>query len=472
MLLTEFVAKDFRGFREFAQSPAPRLTLILAMNGVGKTSIIEGLAIALGALVGSVMEPPSKSQKIDLCDEQDHRRVWGADPRMPFETAASLEISASGVYGGAQFSWQVMSFLPFGEQPRIPQARVTWGPGREELREKLLAASRANPEEDPLPLLAVLGAQRSLRGKRRPLPRLGAESSVSPERLVRWTQQPYLEADWYKLRDVWFELENRRGFAGERAEMACQSIANSVMQALEIEQPPLFNGDAQDFLVDLPGEGLRAVGLMSDGWRSYVSTIVGLATRCAEINPLHAKAGEVTPGVLLIDELEQHLHPALQLEILDGLRRAFPRLQIIGTTHSPLVLTDAADDESTLVLRLDREPGEDVVSSTRLRAPIGRDAVQVLTGDWFGLESTYDDETLDMLAKHRSLLRQGDAEAARLLAEELRRRIRRYAETSMEQLVVSIVADLEVDERFQKLSHAEIKALREEVIRKIRAELA
>lgn len=466
MKVTKLALKGFRGFQSLEVEPASGLTFIVAMNGTGKTSVIDGFAAALGGFIrGSIDAKPKESMQ-GLINETDHLRRWDANPGEPPGIESAVAIDAKVEWGSSSISWQILSYHIIRDGAHANDVRLVWNDGRKEFRERLEAIIK-NGEH--LPLLAALRVQRASLGERTELPRISADESVPAERLTRWVIGPWIDIQWYPLRNRWFELAARRRHAGTRAEAAYQSIVAAIKRALELGDEPHFNADSRDFLIKLPAEGWRSVSLMSDGWRAYVSTVVSVALRCAEINPMESDAASVTPGVLLIDELEQHLHPALQLEIVDGLRRAFPLFQIIATTHSPLVLTDLDSNNADYALRLDRDH-DGRIRATRLLAPVGRDTVQVLTGEWFGISSTLDDQTLRMLSEHRALLRKGAAakNAREQLEQELRKRLGRYAETSVEELVLSVVAELEGDSRFEKLSHTQIVDLRQKVIDKIK----
>jgi predicted ATP-binding protein involved in virulence len=94
-----------------------------------------------------------------------------------------------------------------------------------------------------------------------------------------------------------------------------------------------------------PDIGTLAVSQLSDGIRISLAVVADIAFRAVQLNPhLGADAGRLTHGIVLIDEVDMHLHPSWQQLILQLLREAFPRLQFIVTTHSPQVLTsvDAA----------------------------------------------------------------------------------------------------------------------------------
>ena len=75
---------------------------------------------------------------------------------------------------------------------------------------------------------------------------------------------------------------------------------------------------------------------LSDGMRNFVAMMADIAHRCVLLNPqLQDRALTETSGVVLIDELDLHLHPAWQKKVLNSLLTIFPKIQFIITTHSP-----------------------------------------------------------------------------------------------------------------------------------------
>lgn len=79
---------------------------------------------------------------------------------------------------------------------------------------------------------------------------------------------------------------------------------------------------------------------MSDGYKIIISLIGDLSYRCAILNPqLGINCLSKVSGVVLIDEIETHLHPSWQQRILNDLGKVFPLIQFIITTHSPIVLS-------------------------------------------------------------------------------------------------------------------------------------
>ena len=80
---------------------------------------------------------------------------------------------------------------------------------------------------------------------------------------------------------------------------------------------------------------------LSDGAKSILAVTSDIAYRMAVLNPhLLGNVIEETDGVVLIDEIDMHLHPSWQQKVVESLHKTFPKVQFIVTTHSPTVLTN------------------------------------------------------------------------------------------------------------------------------------
>ncbi|WP_106832080.1 AAA family ATPase [Parabacteroides pacaensis] len=95
-------------------------------------------------------------------------------------------------------------------------------------------------------------------------------------------------------------------------------------------------------------------GLLSDGYKRLINIVIDIAFRCALLNRnLYGKEScEQTRGIVLIDEIDLHLHPTLQACILRSLKHAFPNLQFIVTTHAPMIMTSVENNEQNIVFKL------------------------------------------------------------------------------------------------------------------------
>jgi predicted ATP-binding protein involved in virulence len=101
--------------------------------------------------------------------------------------------------------------------------------------------------------------------------------------------------------------------------------------------------------------------LCSDGYHGMIAMAADIAYRMAILNPhLDTSVTQKTPGVVLIDEIDLHLHPNWQRRVVDDLRRAFPCVQFITTSHSPFIVQSLKGPEELINLNDEVEPFETI----------------------------------------------------------------------------------------------------------------
>jgi hypothetical protein len=236
-----------------------------------------------------------------------------------------------------------------------------------------------------------------------------------------------------------------------------------------------FDENAQLWL-DGPKIGRSPLAAMSGGYVTTIGWIVDMVARWADLSHRHGVEldgdfRDKMTGLVLIDEIDLHLHPVWQTEIVSSLRRQFPRMSFVATTHNPLTLMGAKPGE-IWVLRRDAESGHVDVSQRDIRE--GMSADDVLTGEWFGLVSTLDTGTQDLLDQHRALLRAGvavDDPRRQELEKKLRRRLGTFPSTSLDRMVQSIAAEL-MEGDFRRKTPDERHPIRRQILERARKEKA
>jgi hypothetical protein len=158
---------------------------------------------------------------------------------------------------------------------------------------------------------------------------------------------------------------------------------------------------------------------LSDGYQSVLGLVCDLM---AGLRSSSKGALEVGEGVVAIDELGAHLHPRWRMRVVERLRKAFPRVQFLVSTHDPLCLRGLEDGEAVVLRRTSR--GRIFVVSDL--PPIkGLRVDQILTSEYFGLDSTMDPTIEEKFRQLYRLLalrkpRPEDEEKIRSLREELK----------------------------------------------------
>lgn len=143
------------------------------------------------------------------------------------------------------------------------------------------------------------------------------------------------------------------------------------------------------------GEQRVAMKDLSVGYKSVIAMVCDIIREML----YHYDNLEFASAVVFIDEVETHLHPRWKMQIMTLLRRAFPKIQFIATTHDPLCLRGMYDGE---VFVLQRSAEDQVERVTDLPSIRGMRAEQILTSEFFGLGST-DPETDARLLRYNRL---------------------------------------------------------------------
>lgn len=356
--LTQLKLKNYRGFEDFTIELEPECNVLFGVNGSGKTAILEGAAIALGSwFLGFDEHKPRPIAESDVrIVELNLTGSWSYTPMYP------AEVRAEGVLDDAQITW--------ARQLNQKNGRTTYGDANQ-LKDIARARQDAlkRGESVTLPLIAYYASSRLWSHKRLSTARLEGV----PSRTLGYTDCLDAESS-YKLFVEWMK-QRELARLQRLAQMSVNdtdfldairdesvALVISCVRICVPEVPSLYFDVSFDRLISAapfdfhlaiePSNQSFPIDYLSDGVRSMVAMVADIAWRIATLNPhLGAEAAQETQGVVLIDELDLHLHPDWQRRVLGDLRRAFPRVQFIVTTHSPQVLASA---ENRCVKMLDK----------------------------------------------------------------------------------------------------------------------
>lgn len=209
----------------------------------------------------------------------------------------------------------------------------------------------ANEESITLPVLAYLPVPRTLKFLSKDMKFVPSGSRMENGYHMALEGEPnnfrrFLE--WYMT----FEDEARKFPEVRYYREQLDLVSETIVKAME-----MFNWESFHFSHDRGGfrvqrineNGERVVELLKDlseGFQSVLSIVGTIAWRCVRLNAhLGANAILETPGIVLIDELDLHLHPTWQRRIVSDLKRAFPKIQFICTTHSPFIVQSLTAEE-------------------------------------------------------------------------------------------------------------------------------
>ena len=322
--------RNFRCYEELTIDFHPRFNVLVGINGTGKTSILEAVRIAAGSIFYGVDKYKAKIMSPSI--QADDVRLWGLEQQYPVSitTRATLD-----------------SFLPDASSATVQWARVLetkGGSTRFVDAEELKAISRRMQKaiRDPkqnvrIPLVAYYSTDRFKKEKKNAgiIPdgsRLrGYFNALDPQTNIKFFLNLYFTETLSALQH------------GKSSEVL-SAVNEAVKKCVDCDDL-LFDIKRQELLLIQHGSHERMpFHLLSDGIRSTLALVMEIAFRCYLLNPhLGAEAALRTAGIVMIDELDLHLHPEWQKRIANDLRKAFPCVQFIVTTHAPLVIGSIND---------------------------------------------------------------------------------------------------------------------------------
>jgi len=179
----------------------------------------------------------------------------------------------------------------------------------------------------------------------------------------------------------WFDLFEQRELRERRDNPAAGTLPelDAVRRAVTLMVPGVRNPriDATNgrFAVDTTDTAGATIRLhldqLSDGYQVVLGVVMDFALRLALANPPQAPGEDVLAGeaILIIDEVDLHLHPSWQQRVIPNLRRTFPNTQLILSTHSPQVATTVPSDNLRILKQstlFSAPPGTEGAEAQRL----------------------------------------------------------------------------------------------------------
>lgn len=362
MKLSKIEITNFRCFESFVIDLKPDLNVVVGINGAGKTTILDAIATALYDVVAAnggggkrqrgwqkaILQPSD----IHIIPGSDSAAV-GRKDFVQFKAAAKDFYELPGFpnetpSGETAFlEWtDYIKYLPpdkfnyeTSQSGNLSSIYQYFAALWQEIRKSETSALI------PIPVVAYYRASRRLNE----MPKMGNVFELELSR--EGAYQHALDAganfqamcQWFYLREnaeLREKVQSRNDPDFQFPDL--KAARKALLHALESVKRVYFDDNPPSLKVafDRPGQVEETMELiqLSDGYRSMLALVLDFARRLAQAHPNWPNPLEA-PGILLIDEIELHLHPKWQQTVIPNLRAAFPGTQIIAATHSPEVLT-------------------------------------------------------------------------------------------------------------------------------------
>ncbi len=345
MRIDRLTVQNFKGFAERELEFPRRLDappeeqgsfhLLIGDNGSGKTSTLDALAVALGLW----HKAAPRSGWRNILQEEIRLEPQPSGDRVLFEPRLPTRITATGRIGATDgLSWT--------RTIREGGTRTTNAAAREAEAAIANLVQAAGAERAVLPVLAYYGAGRTwLPTNKRPGGRVSAKKSQ------RLDAYHHCLDTRIRDRDVneWFLFEAVAAVNGQGAERpGVRAVKQAVLACIPGADGLRYDSDLKEIVLSIGGWQQPFYNL-SAGQRMMLALVADIAIKAVTLNshllgpegPGAQDPGVVlrhTAGVVLIDELDVHLHPTWQRRVIEDLRRTFPNLQFIATSHSAFVV--------------------------------------------------------------------------------------------------------------------------------------
>lgn len=339
MFFKEVRIQNYKAIKDMQLHFSPGVNLLIGDNGVGKTSVLDALSVALGGFLSGVSGVSvSGIQQSDIRIET--KRMAGASATIEYMTPAVVECEMEA--DGRQFSW----------------ARTREGESSE-FRTKMssreianYAAKLTNDAARTLPLVSYMSTMRISRSKRGDY---GSASKKLNDRRCGYIGCLDSALDIKGIKEWCLNME-MEAFHQEKAIPEYESfkcVVSEVMRKMSaLNSPPVIQYSKlfQDIVYSEGGNALP-ISYLSAGYQSLLWMAMDFAYRLALLNPGQSDCHQAT-GIVLIDELDMHLHPKWQWNALGTLEEVFPKVQFIVATHSPIVISSCKNGQ---LISLDSE---------------------------------------------------------------------------------------------------------------------
>lgn len=346
MYLRALKLRNFRCFSELNIDFPERLAVIVGDNGAGKSSILEAAAIAVGTFSYAL----DKLTNFSIEKTDAHYKCYDMGSVVDVQAQFPVEICAEASVNNHLVYWERFSDSAKSRGNSLSRSKELVALATE-YQDRL----RNGDKQLILPVIAYYGTGRLWEQKTerktdvyeknsRSNGYLESLDGATSDKLIRrWFQKMTIQQ--YQSND--FVPEYR---AVCRAMAQClSSVANSDDTRVQYN---LDTNEIDVIYTNMHGERVRIpVNQLSDGYKCTLSLIADIAYRMAVLNPqLLGNVLEETPGVVLIDEIDLHLHPVWQQKILKDLMTIFPKVQFIVSTHAPAVI-NSVPSESLIMLK-------------------------------------------------------------------------------------------------------------------------
>lgn len=326
MKIRHLTIENFRAIERLDFDCSRNVNAFIGDNGAGKSTVLEAIALLYSWLNARLSSPKGKG-----------RLLRKEDVRLGSEYCF---LSIEAEHKGKIARWSLLR----GEAPVDSRERQT------DLKQlELFVMHIREFNEDDRYMFSIFGVNRNI-----------ASVVVNKSAFDKKEEKPsairysFANTSWKPFFNWYYERENEENRMKARFNMQYHDESlDTIRECLKEVFPNYKNLRIEDrptrFVITKDGNDINFERL-SDGEKCYITLVLDIARRLSLLNDGSASIldGE---QIILIDEVDLHLHPAWQLKVISNLEQKFPHCQFFFTSHSPLVLSSLGEQDKLVVLR-------------------------------------------------------------------------------------------------------------------------
>ena len=348
MYLEKLKLHNFRCYEKLEIDFNRQLTVLVGKNGSGKTTVLEAIAIALGTwFVGfNIVNAKGINKRTDPL-----RKAYQIGATDDVQTQFPVEIEAWGKIEESKdqiLHWKRELYTPTGTMTTKDAKEIV------EYAAEYQKAISEGRTDIYLPMVAYYGTGRLWdyhRQKRNDVFKVSSRTNGYID-CLDGTANVKLMMDWFQIMTI-------NKYQRQEENLESNPELDTVYLAMEKCLTNLsgysdvkirYNMGTQELDVYYSEQDIQRMRIplnqLSDGYKGMISLVADIAYRMATLNPqLGTEVLTKGDGVVLIDEVDLHLHPAWQQKVIDNLMDIFPKVQFIVSTHAPAIISSVKTDK-------------------------------------------------------------------------------------------------------------------------------
>lgn len=348
MYLEKLKLHNFRCYDKLEIDFNRQLTVLVGKNGSGKTTVLEAIAIALGTwFVGfNIVNAKGINKRTDPL-----RKAYQIGATDDVQTQFPVEIEAWGKIEESKdqiLHWKRELYTPTGTMTTKDAKEIV------EYAAEYQKAISEGRTDIYLPMVAYYGTGRLWdyhRQKRTDVFKVSSRTNGYID-CLDGTANVKLMMDWFQIMTI-------NKYQRQEENLESNPELDTVYLAMEKCLTNLsgysdvkirYNMGTQELDVYYSEQDKQRMRIplnqLSDGYKGMISLVADIAYRMATLNPqLGTEVLSKGDGVVLIDEVDLHLHPAWQQKVIDNLMNIFPKVQFIVSTHAPAIISSVKTDK-------------------------------------------------------------------------------------------------------------------------------